>query len=179
MKRSLNEKAINIRSNFCCDEEYFNLVNDIIYNPVTLEMKKFIQHGTTTCYEHCLNVSYKSYKLAKFLKLDYRSVARAGMLHDLFLYDWHKKDETGMFLFKKHGFSHPRTALNNALKYFSLNEIEKDCILNHMWPLTIKMPKYKEAYVIILMDKIACLQETLPELNTFKVLKKRLLRYSM
>ena len=26
-----------------------------------------------------------------------------------------------------------------------------------MWPLTIKMPKYKEAYVIILMDKIACL----------------------
>ena len=36
-------------------------------------------------YEHLIKVSYKSYKIAKKLDLDYVSVARAGLLHDFYL----------------------------------------------------------------------------------------------
>ncbi len=139
--------------------EYNKLVSDLIGNQIVLEMMDYIQHGTTSCYEHCINVSYYSYKLAKKLNLDVKSVARAALLHDLFLYDWHTAPQIKN-LFKKHGFTHPKKALENANKYFDLNIKEKDIILKHMWPLTIKLPKYKESYIIILMDKYCCLLET-------------------
>ena len=41
------------------------------------------------------------------------------------------------------------------MKIFELNEIEQDIILKHMWPLTVKLPKYKESYIITLADKYA------------------------
>ena len=132
--------------------------SDLIENEIVLSMKNFIQHGSTTCYDHCLSVSYYSYKIAKKFNLDAKSVARAGLLHDLFLYDWHKVLEKKP-LFQKHGFTHPRTALENACKYFNLNEIEKDIIEKHMWPLTPRPPRYAETYLVGLADKIAaCLE---------------------
>ena len=39
--------------------------------------------------------------------LDYVSVARAGMLHDLFLYDWRKRENGRKGL---HAFTHPKSA---------------------------------------------------------------------
>lgn len=79
------------------------------------------------------------------------------MLHDLFLYDWRKKqpDRKGF-----HGFRHPRIALNNSLKLFNLNEKEQDIILKHMWPITIIPPKYLESYIITFVDKYCALQES-------------------
>lgn len=138
--------------------EYYSLVSDLIENEVVLEMKNYIQHGTTTCYQHCLNVSYYSYKVCKKLGLDKESAARAGLLHDLFLYDWHHHSIKKPFL-QKHGFTHPKKALDNANKYFNINNVEEDMILKHMFPLTLKLPKYKETYVIILVDKICCIAE--------------------
>lgn len=74
-----------------------------------------------------------------------------------FLYDWHKNevDYGGL-----HGFIHPNIALKNANKYFLLNEVEKDIIQKHMWPLTLKLPKYKEAYVVSFVDKYCAILET-------------------
>ncbi len=48
------------------------------------------------------------------------------MLHDLFLYDWRKKQDDRKGL---HAFTHPKTAYKNASKLFALNEKEKDIIL--------------------------------------------------
>ena len=142
------------------DKRYMYYVSDLIENEVVLSMKNFIQHGSTTCCDHCLSVSYYSYKIAKKFNLDAKSAARAGLLHDLFLYDWHKVLEKKP-LFQKHGFTHPRTALENACKYFNLNEIEKDIIEKHMWPLTLrKVPKYKESVVVTMVDKYCSTKET-------------------
>ena len=140
------------------DEEYNEFVADIINNPVVTSMKEYIQHGTTTCYDHCVSVSYASYKIAKYFNMDAKSTARAALLHDLFLYDWHTAPKTNK-LFQKHGFTHSKEAFNNANKYFKLNDIEKDIILKHMWPLNISLPKYKETCVIILIDKICSIFE--------------------
>lgn len=151
------------------DQEYYEYVKDLLENPVVLKMKQFIQHGSTTCYDHCLNVSYKNYKICKslrLLKLDARKAARAGMLHDLFLYDWHT--EKNSKLSQMHGFTHPKTALKNAKKYFHLSEEEEDMILKHMFPLTIHLPSFKETYVIIFSDKICCLSEVIKDSKVYK-----------
>ncbi|MBR3673555.1 MAG: HDIG domain-containing protein [Clostridia bacterium] len=120
-------------------------------------MKEFRQHYDTSCFEHCKNVAFISYKICKKLNLDYKSAARAGMLHDLFLYDWRKRQDGRKGL---HAFTHPRTALENSKKIFELNEKEEDIILKHMWPLTVKLPKYSESYIVTIADKYCALGES-------------------
>lgn len=150
------------------NKEYYEIVEDLITNEIVLSMKNYIQHGSTTTLEHCVAVSYYSYKMAKKMKIDYKACARAGLLHDLFLYDWHTNPEK-MPLFKKHGFTHPMRALNNANKYFKLSEKEKDIISKHMWPLTLfQIPKYKESYVVSLADKKCSTLETFEPLFSLK-----------
>lgn len=83
-----------------------------------------------------------------------------GMLHDLFLYDWHthvKKDKSWN---SYHAFMHPKIALKNATEIFNLNNIEKDVIVNHMWPVTIKLPHYKETLIVTFADKYSAIRET-------------------
>lgn len=122
-------------------------------------MQKFVQHGTTSCFEHSLAVAYYSFLLAKRLHLsvDEASLIRGGLLHDFFLYDWHNKDNHQSF----HGFRHPRIALKNAQKRFQLTPIECDIISHHMWPLTPVPPRHIEAYLVTFVDKWCSLRETL------------------
>ena len=140
------------------DEEYLALVRDILETPVVGEMRNYIQHGTTSCLEHSVNVSYLSYLFCRDHGMNARAAARGGLLHDLFLYDWHfYRRQKGELL---HGFEHPRKALENAEKAFSLTDVERDIILRHMWPLTIVPPKYPESYVIVMYDKSCSTMET-------------------
>lgn len=137
--------------------EYFEFVKDLLDNDVVQEMNNFRHHYSTTCYQHCINVSYYNYLVCKKLGLNAKSAARAGLLHDLFLYDWRevekKKGE------KPHGFRHPQIALDNAKEHFDIDHREEDMIVKHMWPLTIKFPKYAESYVIVMTDKYAAMLE--------------------
>jgi uncharacterized protein len=141
------------------DLDYMECVSDIFDNPVFQSMDNYLQHGDTTCREHCIMVSYMSYCICRKFGWEYAEVARAGLLHDLFLYDWHTHaKETGNHF---HGFTHPRTALENAEKYFDLTEKEKDMILRHMWPLTPIPPKSRGGLVIVYSDKYCGLKETI------------------
>ena len=140
------------------DREYLDCVRDILRSPEVRRMNQYMQHGNTTCLQHCLNVSYRSYRTCRRLGLNYRSAARAGLLHDLFLYDWHNHyDVTGDAF---HGLTHPRKALRNAKKIFALTDMEQNAILRHMWPLTLIPPRYREAYVVIWYDKHCGVLET-------------------
>ena len=49
------------------DREYMECVKDILCHPVFQSMDQYIQHGTTTCKTHCIQVSYLGYKLCKQL----------------------------------------------------------------------------------------------------------------
>lgn len=139
------------------DKEFDLIIEDIVQNQTVQRMKEFRQHYDTSCFDHCKNVAFISYKICKKFNLDYKSAARAGMLHDLFLYDWRKRQDGRKGL---HAFTHPRTALENSKKIFELNEKEEDIILKHMWPLTVKLPKYSESYIITLADKYCALGES-------------------
>ena len=132
------------------DKEYMNIVKDIISNEMVQNMKLYRQHFNVSCFDHCLYVSYNLYIICKKNKLDYVSAARAGLVHDLFLYDWRKRQDGRKGL---HAYTHSKTAYENAKKIFDLNEIEKDIILKHMWPVTLGLPKYKESFLITYVDK--------------------------
>ena len=139
--------------------EFFEIIQDIIDNDTVKQMKNFRQHCNTSCYKHCMQVAYFTYIACKKLKLDYISATRAAMLHDLFLYDWRKKYRN-IELSGLHAFVHPQIALKNASEIFSLNELEKDIILKHMWPVTFSFPKYRESYIVTIMDKYSACLET-------------------
>ncbi len=138
-------------------EQYKNCISDLIDAPIVQTMNNFTQHSIVTTLEHCLFVSYISFIICKFLGLNYYAAARGGLLHDLFLYDWHNEQHRG----KLHGFTHPKTALNNANIHFELSAMEQDIIKKHMWPLTIRLPRYKESYIVSLADKFCCIFEVL------------------
>lgn len=140
------------------DIEFETIIEDLVSNDTVQLMKNYKQHYNTSCFEHCKNVAYYSYLICKKYNLDYKAVARAGMLHDLFLYDWRKRENGRKGL---HAFTHPKTALENAQKLFSLNKKEQDIILKHMWPVTIALPKYKESFIITLVDKYCAIQESI------------------
>lgn len=152
-KRELIQKS----ARWAQDQEYLACVQDIMNNEVFQSMDQFIQHGATTCKEHCIQVSYIAYEICRDRGWDFRSAARAGLLHDLFLYDWHTHaKETGEYF---HGFTHPRVAMENAVRYFHVTEKEQNMILRHMWPLTPIPPRYKEGYTILYADKLCGLTE--------------------
>ena len=159
---------IKIAEKMLNDKDFNEIIYDLKTNDTVLQMQNYRQHYNTSCYDHCLYVSYYTYLICKKLNLNYISAARAGMLHDLFLYDWRKKqDRKGL-----HAFTHSKSALNNASKLFELNDIERDMILNHMWPVTLSLPKYKESYIITFTDKFSAIIETLNGLANTKVYKK-------
>lgn len=135
------------------DEAYMKCVKDIMENPVFKSMDQFIQHGNTTTKTHCIQVSYLSYCICRKHSWDYVAAARAGLLHDLFLYDWHTEKN------HIHGFTHPRVAMENAKKHFDISPLEQNIILRHMWPLTPIPPKSIEGMVIMYADKFCGISE--------------------
>lgn len=156
------------------DKYFISIISDIIENNTVKQMHDFKQHYETTCFEHCLVASYYCYLLCKKFNLDYISCSRAAMVHDLFLYDWRKRQNGRKGL---HAFTHPQTAYDNASKLFDLNEKEKDIIVKHMWPVTLALPKYKESYILTLVDKYCALNESYQEIfNRF--CQKKVFRYA-
>lgn len=148
------------------NKEFHLIIQDLLENPDVKKMNNFIQHSDVSCLMHCIHVSFISYIICKKLRFHFTKAARGGLLHDMFLYDWHTKHP-----FKLHGFTHPTTALINAQNSLSLDCCEEDIILNHMWPLTIyRIPKYKETYVVTFADKLCTVFEVfrLNKLSIFK-----------
>lgn len=160
-------------------EEYTKVAGNIISSPVVQKMKTFNHHSHTNCFEHSVHVSYYNYLICKKLGWDTHSAVKAGLLHDLFLYDWHgHKPEAGE---RMHGFEHPTKALKNAQSSFPITRKEGDMIAKHMFPLTVTPPRYKETYVIIMTDKFCSVCEVMDRFfkkskrKTFQKQEKKML----
>lgn len=152
-KRFLNNK------NDEYSKEFMLCVNDLLNIEDVVNLDSFVQHLNTSRLQHSVNVSYYSFLWAKKRGLDYKSVARAGILHDLYLYDW-RENKTE----EHHAFYHPKEALRNANKITKLSPMEKDAILNHMWPLSKNSPKYKEGKILCCVDKYCAVIEVIDQI---------------
>lgn len=136
------------------NDEYKDIINEVINHPEFIRRKDFHHHENISVYTHSLMVSYYSYKVAKKMHLDYKSTAIAGILHDFYYEDWQKAHKKK--LRELHGFVHAKEALNNSKEHFShlLNKKISNSIVRHMFPLNIIPPKYFEGWVITIVDKI-------------------------
>lgn len=54
---------------------------------------------------------------------------------------------------------HPEIAVNNSKKYFELSEFQEDIIRTHMWPCTLRPPKYLESWIVDFIDDISAIFE--------------------
>ena len=141
--------------------EFDALSGEYIKNEKVHQMKKYIQHGRITTFDHAVNVARMSFLIQKGLRIkaDPRTLVRAALLHDYYLYDWHKNKTS---LKNLHGYTHAKTASDNAKRDFGITEEEAHIIESHMWPLNItRIPKTKEAWIVCVSDKICSTVETL------------------
>lgn len=151
----LIETKLNLKIDQDLKAEYESCICDLAQHEIMGALDDFAHHYNVSRLEHCLHVSYLSFLACRKWNLDYQSAARGGLLHDFYFYNSRTtKADSGI-----HCFCHPNIALENARKFFPLNEIEKDIIVKHMWPITIRPPKYKESYVVTLMDKYCASKE--------------------
>ena len=81
------------------------------------------------------------------------------MVHDLFYYDRKERAKHKVHGEKSHCAYHPEVAAENASESFDISTLERDIIIKHMWPVTLKLPKYKESYVIVFVDKYCAVME--------------------
>lgn len=139
------------------DQEYLFIIDSIMENEEFRKIEN-IKHHNTTRLDHSMKVSYYSYLIAKTLKLDYREVARGGLLHDFYtdkISECNKvKDKIKLFSTK-----HPKDAVNNATTYFNLSEKEINIIESHMFPVDYRIPKYAESWIVSLVDKVLSIGE--------------------
>ena len=149
--------------------EYNSIVSDILNHKDFIKTKNIIHHSLNR-YDHSIRVSYYSYKIAKFLKLDYKQTARAGLLHDFFLIDNKNislKERTITL------FNHPKYALVLSLKHFDLTEKEQNIIISHMFPVCpTRIPKYLESWIVDIVDDVISIKEEI------YAKKRKLVRYA-
>ncbi|HIV85543.1 MAG TPA: hypothetical protein H9900_01895 [Candidatus Monoglobus merdigallinarum] len=136
-------------------DEFLDIVGDLIETPEFRKLDDCSHHYGVSRMQHCINVAYYSFVVCKKMRLDYVAAARAGLLHDLFYYDW---IGSGIGVVK-HARLHSRIALKNAEKLTELSDKERDIIKNHMWLCGNIWPHHREAYIVSVADKLCAVWE--------------------
>lgn len=136
--------------------------SDILNSDNFKSTQKHIQHGNMTVHNHVMDVARYSLLLNKKFHIgcNKHDLIRGALLHDYFLYDWHDKEQLSERK-RLHGFWHPGIALRNAEKEYELNDIQREIIKKHMWPLSVVPPTCREAWVVTTADKYCSLMETI------------------
>ena len=136
--------------------EYRSCVEALLTCPQVARMKAIRHHPGVSCYEHSAFVSYVAWRLARRWGADGALAARAGLLHDLYLYDPRSLPSW------RQCFAHPKAAARNAAALEgALSPREENAILAHMWPLSPRMPRSREAAAVCLADKLCSAAEVL------------------
>lgn len=137
-------------------QDYLDCVGELLASPQVQAMRDIRHHPGVSCYEHSVFVSYTAFRLAGKWGGDRRAAARGGLLHDLYLYDPRSLPSW------RQCFAHPVAAARNAAALRGgLSSKEENCILAHMWPLSVRMPHSREAAAVCLADKLCSVAEVL------------------
>ena len=133
--------------------------SDILMHPNMQVEASCKQHGTTSVLAHSAAVTAAALIVARDLRIpvDVRALARAALLHDYFLYDWHVGSPEN----KLHAFTHPYRAARNAMRDHALTKHERFIVRTHMFPMVPVPPTSREAWIVCLVDKAIATHETL------------------
>ena len=139
------------------DAEFHSLIADLIQHDTVRQLAAITHHHFTNRLDHSISVAYLGYRLAKKWGLNYRSVARAGLLHDCFL---ESREEIATMNRGSHSRLHPLLACENAAAITTLSHMEQDIIKTHMFLVSrCAFPRYKESYLITFVDKYIAMKE--------------------
>ncbi len=134
-------------------DEFLTIVNDILNNNKFRELDNELHHGITR-YGHSYRVAKATFKICKTLKMNYKKATRGALLHDFYL-----DREFNLETSKQILANHPNVALINAKQNFKISNLEANIIKSHMFPLNGVIPKYKESWVVTLVDKGVAIYE--------------------
>ena len=143
------------------EKEFYMIASPILRNSEFQRRRKFLHHQDSV-YEHSLRVAWVSYRMAKkiqkYRSINIQNVVISALLHDFYTTPW--REYKTPILWKKHGFVHGKIASENAYQIFPnlMNEIIKNSIERHMFPLTIIPPKYLEGWIVSMADKYVSLE---------------------
>ena len=132
--------------------DFKEIICDIVTNEEFMKLQDEVHHSTTR-FDHSIRVAYEVYNKLKGKNPNYVEVTRAALLHDFFFDSELSSSQSDRLN------NHPMISLNNAKKYFELSELQEDIIISHMYPLSHKMPKYKESWIVSFTDKKVAIQE--------------------
>ncbi len=140
------------------EDVFWQYGSELLENPLYHRTAILRQHRSSTTYAHCIAVTMQALRLAKKwkMKVDVSSLVRGCLLHDYYLYEYTTVKPKP----KKHASHHGETAMNRAIEDFGLNEIEKNMIFCHMWPIRLlNPPKSREAFLLSISDKLVAIRE--------------------
>jgi len=133
------------------EEEFHEIIEDIMNHQEFMKLKNEKHHDRTK-FDHSYRIAKATYRLSKNTNLDVESAVRGAMLHDFF---FKHQIQNRMIAYVKH----PKISLETAEKHFNLNYKEKNIIESHMFPASIKIPKYKESLLVSVIDKTVSIEE--------------------
>jgi len=134
--------------------EFEHICEDILNNEKFKSLDKELHHGITR-YQHSIHVAKLTYVMLRHSNnKNLERAVRAALLHDFYndseLVEYNKVEKLS---------KHPFMALENAKKYFDINEMQEDIIVNHMFPSTKNLPKTKEGKIVSMADKMVAMYE--------------------
>ena len=161
------------KDNFSEYIEFYNIIEPFLIHDEFIKRKKYPHHIDESVYEHTLRVSYDCYRIGKKLKLDYQSLAIAGLLHDFYETPWQYDKEKKPFL-QMHAFTHAHNAVLNAKKHFGKSITPKiaNIMETHMFPVNKKFPRSKEAWLLTLVDKADSMDFIMHPIILFHIFRK-------
>lgn len=136
-------------------DSFNSCIQDIVKNEKFNKLKEELHHGITR-YDHSYRVAKWTHIIGKIFKMkNLEQTTRAALLHDFYI----NEDLTGNGA-QRLG-RHPEIALENSLKYYKLDNIQKDIIKSHMFPCNLTIPKHKESWLVSTVDKVVGTYEML------------------
>lgn len=151
--------------------EFYELIEPILIRSEMQKRKNYPHHINESVYAHVLRVAYDCYRIGKRFKMDYKSLAVAGILHDFYENPWQYSTEKKSF-FQKHAFTHAREAVENSKKVFGRDIVTpkvESIMITHMFPLNKRIPRNREAWLLTLVDKADSIDFIMHPVALFKI----------
>ena len=149
---------------------------DIINSEEFCRARTQTHHDKTTVGAHSMEVACISLAISRLfsavaISSNEKELIRGALCHDLGILGRYDKFANNFVCC----FRHPKDSVVAAESLLGeLTDIERDVIAHHMWPVTIVPPHHREAFIVMIADKICAVKEIVrsSEKNRIEAAKK-------